>query len=276
MPSHAVSCKTCGKTFFVDQNRFVRTQHFFCSQPCYALWEREGFTGHNHSTFRRMMNLGFPSEFQKQIIFGTLLGDASLSKPRTGINYHLSVYHSLAQKEYCLEKFSLLKPFSSKIQYCDYLDKRNTKHYFGVRFHTFSHPFFTAIYPLFYQDGKKIAPLEISKLANEVALAFLIGDDGNIHRNTIYIATCSFTLDCVNRLLEWIKHFGVEAWITSADYLRIAISSKSLPVIQKLTQAYLPKTMHYKIGGVQHKESARRDLALPENRVQETTQFLCA
>ena len=44
--------------------------------------------------------LGDFTEFQKQIIIGTLLGDGNLSKPKNGVNYHLTVAHSEKQLEY--------------------------------------------------------------------------------------------------------------------------------------------------------------------------------
>src|SRR5690554_669413 len=95
-----------------------------------------------------------PTRLQEQAFLGCLLGDGSLSKPPNGINYHFSVYHAEKQREYLEWKHRILTPYSRPIQACAYLDKRDGKIRTGYRFHTISHPYFTALRHALY-DGKK-------------------------------------------------------------------------------------------------------------------------
>lgn len=191
------------------------------------------------------------TEFQKQMVYGCLWGDACLQPIPPVVNCHLSFYHSIKQSDYIQFKHKKLSPFSRPVKHDLHIDKRNGKCYEGFRFWTVSHNFFTSLYPFFYDSsGQKIVSDKIVEEANEIALAFLIGDDGSIRRNTISIATCSFHLKDVELLVCWLEKLGLKAWVRDAEYPRITISANSLPRLRRLILPYLPKSLLYKMGGI--------------------------
>jgi len=268
-----VTCENCGKSFLIVLSQFKSSKHHFCSYKCYWEWEKGKFTGSNHSTFKRMMQLGFPSDFQKQVIYVCLIGDGNLAKPKDGINYHLTIYHSIHQEEYLKYKHQLLKPFSRRIEMNERWDSRYNKYYRGFRFYTVSHVFFTSVYPLFYNNGKRKISYKILEMANEVAPAFLIGDDAHFRSNTISIATCNFELKDVEKLSWWLDGLKIASYITNYDYPRLYIPVHSLEKIRQLISPYLPNSMQYKIGGKTN--SRRGSMGVPKNRKQEATCYIC-
>lgn len=193
-----------------------------------------------------------PTEYQKQIIYAMLLGDASTSKPPKGINYHLSVYHSQKQIEYLRWKQDLLKPFSSPIQYCAYQDKRFSKAYPGGRFHTITHPFFTKMREMFYEGGHKVIRLAtLEQLTEPICLALLVGDDGSFNGGQVNIAVCQFTPSEAKFISDWIFNtYKIDSKIVGTpEHPRLNIMREQLPFLRNLLLPVIPEYLLYKIGG---------------------------
>ena len=195
-----------------------------------------------------------------------LLGDGSLSKPLKGVNYHLSVYHSEAQRQYLELKYKLLLPYSRPIQDCSYLDKRSNKYYTGARFHTISLPFFTKVRAALYDNKRKtITANYLNRIKHPIALALLIGDDGsavNLGKGRacgLHIATKQFTV-AENQLIAFWLHatFGLStAHTLKGRYPHIAIGVKDIPKLRSLVMRYLSPSMFYKVGGAVWQPSTR-------------------
>jgi len=199
-----------------------------------------------------------PTYLQQQAYMGSLLGDGSLSKPPKGINYHFEVYHSEKQGEYLEYKHQLFIPYSSPIQHCAYLDKRDGKVRTGSRFHSITHPYFTSLRNLLYDGKRKIITANyLNKINHPIALAILIGDDGsarNLNHGRacgLHIATKQFS-ESENALIAfWLQTtYNLQtAKVIPAKYPFIAISVTDMPLLRSLTLSHLPKIMHYKLGG---------------------------
>lgn len=54
---------------------------------------------------------------QKDLLFGTSLGDSSLST-ETGKRWRCKISHSAKQKDYIFHKYEILKPFCGSSPYC--------------------------------------------------------------------------------------------------------------------------------------------------------------
>lgn len=181
-----------------------------------------------------------------QVILGCILGDGRLDKPEAG-NSRLLVRHSIKQLDYVIYKHSLLKPYSLRLFVVEWFDKRTGKEYKAVGFNTKRDKLFTELYRVFYPKNRKVIPDNISELANEIALAIFIGDDGTWDptARTVKISVDSYDNDSRINIKKWLDNLGIEATIEKD---RIYILRRAYPHFIKLIRSYLPPTMHYKLG----------------------------
>ncbi len=189
--------------------------------------------------------------FQQHVAVGTLLGDSSLIKPPSGLNYHLSCYHAEKQREWLLCKHAWLSPASRPIQWCAYLDKRNGKIRAGGRFHTVSIPCFTRLAALLYHGRVKVVTEDFLTLfTHPVALTCLIADDGSWDQAGIAIASKHFSI-AENAVLA--KHLSTTFGLTitvqdGGPYPYIRITARSVEKAILLCAPFLPPSLRYKFG----------------------------
>lgn len=233
-------CGQCGKEFLALPHHLNMYKHHFCSRVCATQWFA------HMPKWRNLKKLGPISDFQKELIYGCVLGDGFLSKPERG-NSNLEIGHSGAQREYLEFKHEKLKPFVRPIRQREKFDRRTGKTYGQVRFLTVAHPFFTQLRENFYNgNGRKMIPDNICDYLTPVSLAFWIGDDGYFDGCSVQIATQGFDSDDRAKLLESLhQKFGVGGSLTKVG--DIYIHKKSLPAIQELVVRNLPRSMRYKV-----------------------------
>ena len=167
---------------------------------------------------RRALGLSFrecdvtPLSFlQKQIIFGSLLGDGSIIKGKEDKNYRFSEAHSIKQKEYLLFKYKKLQPYSGK--FIKYPRKDGGK---DVKFSTKAHAIFNSFRKMFYsKEGKKIIRYStIKKINHPLALAIWFGDDGSKEETEYRFSTAKFSIEEIKLLIKWLKRvFSVEGFL---------------------------------------------------------------
>src|ERR1043166_4280781 len=139
---------------------------------------------------RKRIKLG---EHQQAIIVGSILGDACLHENWSKTNSRLQIRHAVAQKEYVLWKYEVLK--SLVLTEPQHYGRTNS-----VWFRTISHPELTTLHKMFYRDGKKIIPKNIeSFLSNPLTMAIWFMDDGNAKKvkgkvRGYHLNTQSFTV----------------------------------------------------------------------------------
>ena len=151
----------------------------------------------------------------KEIIFGSLLGDAQLEMHPRGLNARFGFTQSLDKKEYFVSVWNSLgdicTPFG-KYREMSYLDHRTGKTYTSLNFWSKSLPMLNEFYFSFYlsqclSKGKKkvkTVPLDLS-LLTPLALAHWVMQDGSRgSAKGLYLCTDSFTLDDVKRLSQYL------------------------------------------------------------------------
>lgn len=190
------------------------------------------------------------NEKQKEILFGSLLGDACLVKHNK--TFRGSVIHSWKQYEYIVYLHQQLESL------CGILAKRsvkvNNKIYqewaFAIRPNLSLEPF----YQIFYEDfaGKKDIPKDLSLLTPQ-AIAIWFMDDGflldNGHSKTLGFSTCSFSLDGLMRLQQYLyNRYNIETIIRKNFYL--IVRRKNAKTLVNLIKPYLINSMLYKIDGL--------------------------
>jgi hypothetical protein len=90
-----------------------------------------------------------PTEYQKQVMYGAILGDGRLERPKQG-NSRLQIRHSIGQEPYVVYKHEILKPLSLNLLSHTYFDSRTGRKYKQVGFNTVRHNYFTKLYHQFY------------------------------------------------------------------------------------------------------------------------------
>lgn len=203
------------------------------------------------SVRNRMMKIE-PSEREKSIMIGTLLGDASMQK--SGL---ITMSHSIKQLQYIEFKRELLKNIScSKIKYSERKDKRTEKVYFNVRFIIRSTEFGKNIFKHLYK-GKKVISKEVLEYYNEEAMALHFMDDGCVCKpfkvKYHFFATDGFDYDSVNLLKNHMKEkFNLKARIQTIGknrnhYQLCIVGKESNKNFENIIKPYCTESMYYKV-----------------------------
>ena len=131
-----------------------------------------------HNYFKKNVKL---TDVQKDILIGTILGDACLEWGKTYKNARLRFDQTFPNHaSYLMHIFSHFYDLSGKGPKVSFrkADKRTGKVYSSVHFKTLVFPCFNYYYDLFYKNGKKFIPDNIIELLNARVLAYWICDDG--------------------------------------------------------------------------------------------------
>lgn len=197
------------------------------------------------------------NSIQKSLIVGSLLGDATMRMGKGAANANFKIEQGLAQKEYVLWKYQILKSLvltEPKISYR--YDENGNQYEKSWWFRTVRHPKITEIYFTFYKVsgyrcGRKIVPKSIFGLIDPLALAIWIMDDGSYSKGKIDISTYSFLLSEIKLLQKIILlKFKIQmSFYKDRDkgyrmYCNMGETRKLIEVIRP----YIIKSMMYKIG----------------------------
>ena len=103
---------------------------------------------------------------------------------------------------------------------------------------------------MFYQEGKKVVPLDLYNMLNYEALAHWIQGDGTKVNKGLTLQTQSFTIqECVFIISILIHKFNLKCSIhMQRNQPTIYISSKSMEKLRPLILPYMCSSMMYKIG----------------------------
>lgn len=192
---------------------------------------------------------GVLTQRQREIVFGTLLGDACLEK--NGRHTRLRVDHREEHKEYVLWLAKQLLPFSLKPRRINEMDKRYDKAYPRWHFSTGTHPIFDRIRKLFYVGRKKVVPSCLSDILSPLSLAVWYMDDG-FKRNDckgFYLCTSSYTMEeqkTIQRILQ--MRFTIKTKIHhQRQYARIYIPSAFADLFNEIIEPFILPVFQYKL-----------------------------
>lgn len=210
----------------------------------------------NHEKRMLKYPFGFSKE-QKSLIYGSLLGDACVHKPKNRQYARFQVKHGYAQKEYLQHKFDIMKPWINYETPAISDDKTGFVGLPRVVFYTTSHPLFNEILNEFYVDNIKIVNNEILDKIDAQALAYWFCDDGTYFkkRNSQYttyarISTESFTVPENEIIKDWFKNkYDIKAGLHSKgnNVYRLNFTSKEASKLIDIITPFVPSCMEYKI-----------------------------
>jgi hypothetical protein len=197
---------------------------------------------------------GYSNEEVKQVIFGSLLGDAKLELPPRGLNARLGLIQSIKFKPYLIFLFSILSPYcSATFRTYSYLDRRTGETYTSLSFWTRALPLFTQFFELFYVNRVKFIPTDLSLLTPLALSHWIMQDGGLASSGGLYLCTDSFTPEETRRLADYLTNrFNLKITTPKAPgnkgRLRIYISSLSMEPLRLLVRRYMHPSMLYKLG----------------------------
>lgn len=192
---------------------------------------------------------------QKEIVFGTLLGDGYL-RPTNGNaenhSYALSLCHGEKQLEYLRWKFHELENFVTAKTF-----QINRRSFRGnaptYAFSTVSHPFLNQAHDICYwKDGKKDICKAWLEQITPLALAVWYMDDGSLNKryHTIVLCTNSFSREGQLLLIDFLENqYGISAVLeprrNNQTVLRINASQSR--TFMDLIRPHVPECMNYKL-----------------------------
>lgn len=186
-----------------------------------------------------------PTEQQLQMIYGSLLGDASISNGKKGkydCESIFEVQHCAKQKEYTFWKYAELKNL------CRSEPKEDKDGRWRVR--SFHHPFFSGLRQQWYPEGKKSINRSLLDAIGTLGLAVWYMDDGHLGKasNFIKISTCSFTEYEHQVIIDWLKSvYGIASCMKIySGYRILAIDVGSRKDFVQLVKPYIVDSMQYK------------------------------
>ena len=213
----------------------------------------------NFLLWKRQYSTNFSINELKEIIFGSLLGDAKLELLPRGTNARFGFTQSETHSDYFYFVFNIFASLSlcgSPRSY-SYLDDRTGKNYISLTFVTFALPIFTEFFNLFYVEGKKIIPFSLINLLSPLALAHWIMQDGALSTSGgLYLCTDSFDPNDVIKLASYLTtRYNFDCTTPKAPgklgklgHKRIYIKKSSLELVRSFVLPHMHSSMLYKLG----------------------------
>lgn len=210
----------------------------------------------NSSQIRELRKNFLLSDYQKDVLIGTLLGDGSLYSDGWSENYRLQIVQGDKQKDYLFWKFNV---FSNCCCSAPSYQKLNQ----SWRIRTISHNEFNCYAKMFYTQKKKVVPSNLSEYLNPLALAVWFMDDGALGpRGEGYILnTQSFSFEENDYLRKCLMQtFQLPSVSIHKDkkWWRLYISKGSIERFRILIDPYIVPSMRYKIHTSDPVETTRR------------------
>ena len=181
---------------------------------------------------------------QKEYLFGILMGDGNLQLfGKNKLSALGRTNHSIKQLVYCMYKRSLLGDLAYDVK--TKITKANGKEYEQCYFCMKPNTLLVELYNQFYKEGKKDVPEDLTLLTPK-AMAWWFMDDGTTSgKCSISIATCSFSIDGLLRLKEYLKTtYDID--ITIQKDFKIYFPSNSAKKFYELIKDFIIPEMMYK------------------------------
>ena len=195
-----------------------------------------------------------------EIIFGNLLGDGYLILGKGYLNAKFGFQQSTIHTEYFMAVFTIFKNLnlcSTNYGPYFYLDNRTNKTYSFFQFKTYSIPYFTKLYNLWYINNIKVIPFEFIHLLTPLALAHWIMGDATFKKDGgLTLCTANFAKEEVQKLADYLTtNYNLTCSIhtekkakSNKTYYNIYVWKRSLPLLRALVLPYLVPSMFYKVG----------------------------
>jgi len=189
----------------------------------------------------------------REMLFGSLFGDAGVYLSTKSRHYHLMICHSPKQKEYMEWKESYLKPLSTGIKQATHYHRIRKKEYTTLTLRTTNHSYFTRLRKIFYPYGKKMIRRKLLNKLTPLGLATWFMDDGTTGINNrnypqLFISTCSFSQE-ENQIIKnyFLENLGIDIGIHGGKYPRLYFNKPNAIKLIQIMKPYIIPSMEYKL-----------------------------
>ena len=186
------------------------------------------------------------SQEQRDVLTGTILGDASLAKH--GRFHRLFVKHKLAHESLAMLKYDAFREFISMAPHR--FDQRlRGKRYPCVQFVTRTNPVFSRWHSHFYEDRTKVVPEDISRLLTPRAVAIWLMDDGAADYAGVTFQTHSFSREETDRLAAALRaehQLRTRVRANRGGWI-VYVIAESVPRLRDLVAPYVLPEFEYKL-----------------------------
>lgn len=212
------------------------------------------------------------NEIQKEVIIGTLLGDASMSLGNNKPVYAIKFEQSIKNKSYIEHLFQIFEPFCLSLPVIRLINKQEVNNpREAIYFKTIRHSSFIYYFNLFYKvqqqidpktglislTKKKRVPKNIHQLLTTRALAYWFMDDGTYHNQkgnfevskTYLFSTQSFEKhECLTLIKALKRNFDLKGELhKDKNYWRIYILKESCGHLKQIIEPYIHTDFKYKL-----------------------------
>lgn len=228
--------------------------------------ERRNLTGKALVLYKSGLEL---TERQKNILIGTLLGDASMARPLNKPSYYIKFEQKITQADYVHHLYEVFKPYVGTGPQTRVI--KNSYHITpgqSCHFRTYGHKDFIPYYNLFYTNCgkglelnyKKRVPRNIAELLTAEGLAYWFMDDGSSQRTSQGINTCfnfsthGFSYEDQTLLRLTLENkFGLYSRIRKdKTFFRLYIKAESANKFVDLIRPYIRPSFLYKIESIKY------------------------
>ena len=179
------------------------------------------------------------NSLQRELVVGSLLGDAYLMPATSGFCFRIN--HGMQQREYVDWKFSMLTKLVRKPP------RESGKCYY---FRTVTHPEFSHYREYFYSDHRKIVPIELlNEQFSEFSLAIWLMDDGAVDEKQLRLNHNRSRAARMKALTSFLRaKFGIEARLNrDKDRYRLRIIDAGIQRFKNLVGPHMISNMLYKL-----------------------------
>lgn len=187
---------------------------------------------------------------QKELLYGTMLGDGHISRSNNLARFSIS--HSIKQEEYIKYKHNILQSVAKEIKSNIAHNKRMNKDYQFLSFVTKSIGDMAELHSMFYKENVKVIREEIIRyIVSPKSLAFWILDDGYLDKtsNRTHICTECFSYNehlILQKLL--CDNFGLHPTIYKyQNSFRLRFGQIDTRKLSSLIVPFVVDSMKYKL-----------------------------
>ena len=216
----------------------------------------EKLTGNNLKEYKKKLQI---NRIQKDVIIGTLLGDASMEIRKGKPVYSIKFEQKLFRTDYINHIYSIFSVWAGTEPKIRTISQGKIVKRSSVWFRTYRHSSFKFYYDIFYSStasGKKVkvVPKLLHRFLTPTALAYWFMDDGTYHVDKYgniqyYLNTQSFSSSEQKLLVNALKrNFGIDFNIHKDKgkyrlYLKVLFNNTFVEIIKR----YIFPSMTYKL-----------------------------
>ena len=197
------------------------------------------------------------NDFQRQVLVGTLLGDASMAFTLGKPKYNVKFEQQISKQPYIEHLYEIFEPFVGTSPKIRNIKGGGAQDRQSTWFRTYGHPAFKFYDDSFYGmvDGqrRKCVPKTIQRLFTPISLAYWFMDDGTYSkrgkRRYYRFSTQGFCYTDQKRLVESLRiKFGIQSAVHKDRHqYHIGILSESNGALLECIQTYVQPCFIYKL-----------------------------